>query len=57
MYSLLRTCALQGVDTYAYLIDVLEKLAGDWPASRIDELLPEQWAASRAPQTADPVAV
>jgi len=57
LYSLLRTCALQGVDTYAYLIDVLEKLAGGWPASRIDELLPEQWAASRAPQTADPVTV
>ncbi len=56
LYSLLRTAALQNVDSYAYLIDVLEKLAGDWPASRIDELLPEQWAAQRTPpQPTDPV--
>lgn len=50
LYSLLRTAALQGVDTYAYLIDVLEKLAAGWPASRIDELLPETWAAARTSQ-------
>lgn len=56
LYSLLRTAALQQVDSYAYLIDVLEKLASDWPASRIDELLPEQWAARHTPpQPADPV--
>ena len=48
LYSLLRTCALQGVDCYAYLTDVLEKLASGWSQSRIDELLPEHWAATRA---------
>jgi transposase len=47
LYSLLRTCALQGVDTYAYLKDILEKLADGWPANRIDELQPDAWAATQ----------
>lgn len=47
LYSLLRTAAVHGVDTFAYLTDLLEKLAAGWPASRIEELLPETWAASR----------
>jgi hypothetical protein len=55
LYTVLRTAALQKIDTYAYLIDVLEKLASSWPAGRIDELMPEQWAASRAPQPVDSV--
>jgi transposase len=50
LYSLMRTCALQGVDSYAYLIDIINKLAAGWPASRIAELLPENWAAARAAQ-------
>jgi transposase len=45
LYSLLRTCALQGVDTYAYLVDTLKKLAEGWLDKRIDELLPEAWAS------------
>jgi transposase len=40
--SLIETCRLNGVDPEAYLADVLEKLVGGWPASRIDELMP--WA-------------
>lgn len=47
MYSLLRTCALQRVDAFAYLEDVLRKLAAGWPQRRIDELLPENWAAAK----------
>ena len=54
MYSLLRTCALQGVDTFGYLVDVLRKLASGWPARRIDELLPENWSASLAPTPTTP---
>lgn len=49
LYSLIRTCALQGVDTYAYLTDVLQKLAAGWPASRIEDLLPENWVAAQPP--------
>jgi transposase len=55
LYSLLRTCALQGVDCYTYLIDVLEKLAVGWPQSRVDELLPERWAANQSATAQDPV--
>jgi transposase len=44
LYSLLRTCALHDVDSYAYLVDVLRKIASGWPQHRIDELLPENWS-------------
>lgn len=44
LYSLLRTCALHGIDTYAYLVDLLGKLAAGWSQLRVDELLPEHWA-------------
>ena len=54
LYSLLRTCALHGIDTYAYLVDLLRKLAEGWPDRRIDELLPESWAAAHLDQPAQP---
>jgi len=41
LYSLLRTAALAGIDTYAYLIKLLERLAAGWPQRRIEDLLPE----------------
>lgn len=47
LYSVLRTCALHDVDGYAYLIDVIGKLASNWPQSRIAELLPDAYAARR----------
>ncbi len=50
LYSLLRTCALQGIDTYAYFVDLLRKLASGWSQLRIDELLPDLWAAQH-PET------
>jgi hypothetical protein len=40
-YSLLRTAVLARIDTYAYLIKLLERLAAGWPQRRINELLPE----------------
>ena len=54
MYSLLRTCALHGVEAFAYLKDVLGKLAAGWPSDRFDELLPENWSAP--PPSTDPQA-
>lgn len=42
LYTVLRTCALHGVDPYAYLTDILPLLS-DWPQARIDELLPDVW--------------
>ena len=40
--GLLATCTLQGVDPYAYLVDVLQRV-GRHPASRGDELTPRLW--------------
>lgn len=48
LYSILRTCALHGVDGFVYLTDVLGKLAARWPHSRIDELLPGNWHPAEA---------
>jgi hypothetical protein len=45
LYSLTRTCALQGVAPLPYLTDVLRKLADRWPTDRRDELLPDRLAA------------
>lgn len=52
LYSLLRTAALAGIDTYAYLIKLLERLAAGWPQRRIDELLPEHHDPAIAPDQA-----
>jgi transposase len=49
LYSITRTCALRGVEPLAYLTDVLPKLAGGWPHSRIDELLPGNWQPGPPP--------
>jgi len=46
--TVLETAARQGVDLQQYLYDVLVKIAGGWPQSRLDELLPQNWAAARA---------
>ncbi len=45
--SLIETCKLHGVDPQAYFADVLTKLVNLWPQSRLDELMPWAWAASR----------
>ena len=45
--SLLETCKLNQVDPLAWTTDVLTKLVNLWPASRIDELMPWAWAATR----------
>jgi transposase len=51
LYSLVETAKLAGVDTWAYLKDVLDRLPTH-PMSRIGELLPREWAAARAATTA-----
>lgn len=48
LYTLLTTCALNGVEPWEYLTDVFAKLAGGWKWSRLDELLPPNWKAARA---------
>ncbi|MFO7567392.1 MAG: transposase domain-containing protein [Enhygromyxa sp.] len=42
MYSLIRTCELNGVEPWEYLRDVLARLAPGWPEEQLIELLPHQ---------------
>jgi len=46
--SLIETCKLNGVEPFAYLSDVLAKIADGWPMSRLDELLPWNYIKPRA---------
>ena len=43
IYTVLQTCKANGVDPQAYIADVIARVAGDWPASRWDELMPWNW--------------
>lgn len=45
MYSLIRSCELNGVEPWAYLRDVLSRLAEGWPEARLGELLPHRWSS------------
>ena len=45
IYGLIETCKLNGVDPFAYLRDVLGRIA-DHKINRIDELLPWNWAST-----------
>ena len=40
-----RPAKLNGVEPYAYLKDVLERMADGYPVNRLDELLPWAWRA------------
>jgi transposase len=42
--SLVETCKLNGVDPQTYFTDVITRLVNLWPASRIDDLMPWNWA-------------
>jgi len=44
-YTLVQSCRRIGMPARPYLIDVIEKVAGGWPARRIVELTPDTWAA------------
>jgi hypothetical protein len=46
--SVMETCKRLGINTRDYLLDVLPKLANDWPASRAAELTPRSWKARQA---------
>jgi len=51
LHSLMVTCRINGVNPYAYLEDVLRRVM-DHKQSRLDELLPDQWQATRVPAMA-----
>jgi transposase len=51
MYSLIVTAKMNGVDPQAWLADVLSRIAA-YPAHRLDELLPWNWARQNPPLSA-----
>jgi transposase len=55
LLSCLATAKLAGVNPYDWLVDVLDKLAANWPQRRLDELLPPQWNDSH--QASKPVEI
>jgi hypothetical protein len=44
--SLIETAKLNNVEPYAWLSDVLTRIADGHPANRLDQLLPWNWALS-----------
>jgi transposase len=46
--SLIETCKLNDVDPQTYFTDVLTKLVNLWPASRLNDLMPWNWASHAA---------
>ena len=43
-YSFMASCRLHHLDIGQYWRDILDKLAHNWPHSRLDELIPDIWA-------------
>lgn len=50
LFSFTATCRLLDLDPFAYLRDALARLP-ESPADRLDELLPDRWAATTASQS------
>jgi transposase len=47
--SLIETCELNGVEPYAYLCDVLQRMVQGHHVNRLDELLPWNWKSAEPP--------
>jgi len=47
--SLVASCKRHGVDPFAYLKDVLTRIAGT-PVSQLDQFLPDRWKAAHTPE-------
>ena len=53
LYSLVATCKNIGLDPFAYLRDVLARIA-DHPVNKVAELLPWNWQGGQTEQTRAP---
>lgn len=49
IHSVIETAKLNGLESQAYIADVIEKIASGWPASRWDELMPWNWTVEVTP--------
>jgi transposase len=48
IYTVVESARMNGLNPQAYLADVIDRLAKGWPRSRLSELLPWNWAATKA---------
>ena len=47
LLTMVLNCVLCGANPYEYLVDVIDKIADGWPASRAGELMPPPWLEAR----------
>ena len=47
LLTLAVNCALCGANPFAYFTDLLDRVAGGWPAARAAELMPRAWLAAQ----------
>ena len=43
IYSIIETCKLNSVEPFAYIANVMQRIAAGWPNNRVDELMPWAW--------------
>jgi transposase len=48
IYTMVESARLNGLNPHAYLADVIDRMAKGWPRSRLGELLPWNWSATKA---------
>ncbi|MGE6695961.1 transposase domain-containing protein, partial [Sphingobium limneticum] len=48
-YSVIESAKLNGLEPQAYIADVIARIAGNWPATRWDELMPWKWRTDQQP--------
>jgi transposase len=48
-YTVFGSCHKHGVNPVAWATDVIEKLQGGWPRSRLEELVPDRWVKPSSP--------
>jgi transposase len=54
IYTVVESARMNGLNPQAYLADVIDRLAKGWPRSRLDQLLPWNWSATKAIQATGP---
>jgi transposase len=52
-YTVFGACEMHGVNPLEWAKDVIEKLQSGWPKARLDELLPDAWAAAHEKASTD----
>jgi len=49
-FTLVDNCIILGIDTHAYLVDVINRIESGWPLRRLSELTPPSWLAQQSAQ-------